>query len=329
VITGDGSDVSDFEFDEKGSTFDLPPSQPVDDVVVPIPPSGGNAGNAIGVGNTWRNVSVDGPDGPNSDGWGTAIADAGSGVPVSADGGTAGYPGGLPDANANSIPGEYGDGPDLDGNDVPDEIGINPDNQQPGYPGTATQPTDADTLPPIDQEGAPTPGGYDGSGIYGPWVEGYGEEGATTPPGANPNFILQNLLDPAAPGPTLDPSLFDPNLPGPTLDPSLLDPTSPGPTLDPALLDPNESGPTVDPNLLDASVPGETIDPAILDPGAPGPTLDPAQLEHGIAQPPSGGGVAELAGLAYPSLTDESALTDPGSAGQDGHEHEDIVDGVV
>jgi hypothetical protein len=45
---------------------------------------------------------------------------------------------GLPDGNADGIPGEYGDGPDLDGNGVPDEIGINPDGLQPGYPNPST-----------------------------------------------------------------------------------------------------------------------------------------------------------------------------------------------
>jgi hypothetical protein len=155
--------------------------------------------------------------------------------------------------------------------------------------------------------------------------------------------MLSNLLDPSAPGPTLDPNLFNPNVPGPTLDPRLLlDPDSPGPTLDPtlldlsapgptvdpALLDPNEPGPTLDPNLLDPSAPGETIDPARLDPSAPGPTIDPAQLEQGIVAEPSGvGGPADL--ITDPSFAEPSALTDPSTTGQEGvHEHEEFLEGV-
>jgi hypothetical protein len=156
-----------------------------------------------------------------------------------------------------------------------------------------------------------------------------------TPPGPSLQFAdtanLHNalgasLFDPATPGPTLDPSLFDSNLPGATLDPSLFDPSAPGPTLDPALLDPNSPGPTFHPNLFDPSSSGESIDPALLDPSAPGPTLDPAQLEHGIVE---SSGIAEPAGFTNPSLMDAPALTDPGTAGQDDHEHNDFFEGGV
>ena len=152
--------------------------------------------------------------------------------------------------------------------------------------------------------------------------------------------MLSNLLDPSAPGPTLDPNLFNPNVPGPTidprllldpdsagptLDPALLDLSAPGPTIDPALLDPNSPGPTIDPAQLDPDLPGPTIDPNQLDPSAPGETLDPAQLEHGIVQPsgveysPAGGANQ---GFTDPILT-EPAHPEPSTLG---HDHDEPLD---
>ena len=201
-------------------------------------------------------------------------------------------------------------------------------------PGTQTP----ESEPPLQ----PTPPGDDGGGIgipyqdyipfypmvqdptTGEWrnaepgeLEG-SQSGDPNTPGSPQ--MLSNLLDPSAPGPTLDADLFNPSAPGPTLDsrllldpdspgpnidPALLDPLAPGPTLDPSLLDPNAPGPTVEPSLLDPSAPGESIDPSLLDPSASGPTLDLAQLEQGIGEP-SGGGVAEPVGL-----TDHQGFTDP------------------
>ena len=133
-----------------------------------------------------------------------------------------------------------------------------------------------------------------------------------------PPVVPADLLDPTAPGPTLDPSVFDPNAPGPTLDPCLCDPVAPGPTLDPSLLDPDAPGPTLDPNLLDPTAPGPTIDPSLCDPNAPGPMFDPSvfdpsspgpTLDPSLLDPSMPGPTLDPSEVAHEIIVDD--LTNP------------------
>ncbi|MDP8900101.1 MAG: hypothetical protein M3N33_02935, partial [Actinomycetota bacterium] len=75
---------------------------------------------------------------------------------------------GLPDGDADGIPGEYGDGPDLDGNGIPDEIGINPDSLQPGYPSPSSSGDGGDGEgAALDPTGSAYAGATYGSGEWG------------------------------------------------------------------------------------------------------------------------------------------------------------------
>jgi hypothetical protein len=232
----------------------------------------------------------------------------GNGVPdeigINPDNQQPGYPGGLPDGNANSIPSEYGDGPDLDGNGVPDEIGINPDILQPGYPG-GHEGADIDPLPPVEpptgealpvDETLPELHIAPPEGEALPVDETLPELHIAPPEGEVPPVVDETL--PPTEAPTGDGAAVPES--APALDPNLLDPIAPGPTLDYGLVERIEQSPELV-NLLNQ-------DPA----AAEALERDPTQIDqikqdldgagHQMPMEPSGDSAGSS--FADPSLTE-------------------------